>query len=141
MIPLQDTLDAIFIQDGIETKIQPGKTYKMQIEQETIKGKTDGKDALAQAIYKEINTEPGLPIYTQNYGVKKKDLFGQQKEFAFMIISDRIKTALEKDDRIKKVYEFYFHEKESIKDHLVMSFKVDSIFGEIEIKEAGFNGI
>lgn len=141
MIPTQDTLDAIFIQDGIETKTQPGKTYKMNVEAETIQNTIDGKEALAQAIYKEINTEPGLPIYTQNYGVKKTDMFGQQKEYAFMILSDRIKNALEDDDRITKVHNFFYHRNLSKKDNLVMSFSVNSIFGRIEIEEVGFNGI
>lgn len=135
MTPHQDNDTRLFRDEGLEEETQPGYTYKMHIMEERIEGHTDGRDALEQAIYKEIQTEPGLIIYTRPYGVKKLDLFGKPKPYAYMILTHRIKKALMDDDRILDVYDFYFHKDLSVKADLVMSFSVDSIFGEIKIRE------
>lgn len=110
------------------------KTYKMHIDKERIFGFTDDVDALKQAIYKQINTERDIyPIYT-NYGVKKRDLFGKPKRYAYMILTERVRDALLSDDRVLDVHSFYYVDEESKRDNLCMSFSVESVYGVVEIK-------
>lgn len=137
MIPRQDKIGDL-LTEGIEEEILPSLTHKMHIEEESIGGFVDDREALKQAIYKEINTEPDVyPIYNY-YGVKKEDLFGKPKPYAFVEISRRIEEALILDDRILKVYGFFYHKDRSTGSKLVFAFKVDSIFGELEIKKVEF---
>lgn len=140
MLPVQDNMDVMF-RLGVEEVIAPSLTYRMDIEREIISGYVDNVEALKQAIYKEINTEPGVyPIY-RNYGVKKADLFGKPKSYAYMVLCSRIEEALIDDDRIEAVHSFFYHEDKSKRDELCMSFTVDSIFGEIEMSEVSVLGI
>ena len=52
MIPENDSLIADF-----QIKSQPSRTYKMNINDETITKKTDDLGAIKQAVYKILNTE------------------------------------------------------------------------------------
>lgn len=134
MLPENQMEDILYFQKYDEVK-QPSKTYKMLIDDERIQGYTDDAEALAQAIYKQINTEADIyPIYT-NYGIKKRDLFGKAKPFAFMMLQFRIKQKLELDDRIESVENFVYDEVNSKGNDLVFSFEVKSIYGKISIKE------
>ena len=99
----------------------------MLIDEERVKGYTDGEEAVKQFIYKCINTEKGIyPIYP-NFGVKKRDLFGKPKNYAFVVLTRRITDALMLDDRIEDVYEFKYHEDWSQDLNLGMSFKVSLV--------------
>lgn len=110
-------------------------TYKMQIDKDRIYDFVDGAEALKQAIYKRLNTERDVyPIY-KNYGIKKKDLFGKEKRYAYMILTDRIKDTLLEDDRINEVRNFEYIDEKSRKDNVCISFDVDSVFGVINVEE------
>ena len=116
--------DNEYLEQEIEIVLQPSFTHKMLIEEERVKGYTDGEEAVKQFIYKCINTEKGIyPIYP-NFGVKKRDLFGKPKNYAFVVLTRRISDALMLDDRIEDVYEFKYHEDWSQDLNLGMSFKV-----------------
>ncbi|MDY3119149.1 MAG: DUF2634 domain-containing protein [Peptoniphilus sp.] len=110
------------------------KTYAMAIDDERVIGHVDGVDALKQMIYKNINTEPVYPIYA-NFGVKKADLFGMPKSYAYVEMIRRIEEALLLDDRVLAVRDFYYDEARSKGGDLVFSFVVDSIYGAIEEEE------
>lgn len=140
MIPHQDEFDTAFINGGVEITRHSSFTYRMNIEDERIIGNVDGVEALKQAIYKCINTEPDYIIY-RNYGVKKKDLFGKQKEFAYVKLCKRIEEALLFDDRINRIYNFFYQKDKSPSDELCMSFSVDSIYGTIDMEEMVSIGI
>ncbi len=119
--------DNEYLEQEIEIVLQPGFTHKMLIEEERVKGYTDGEEAIKQFIYKCINTEKGIyPIYP-NFGVKKRDLFGKPKNYAFVVLTRRITDALMLDDRIEDVYEFKYHEDWSQDLNLGMSFKVSLV--------------
>lgn len=116
--------DNEYLDQNIEVVEQASFTHKMLIDEERVIGHTDGMDAIKQFIYKCINTEKGIyPIYP-NFGVKKRDLFGRQKTYAFVVLTRRITDALMLDDRIKDVYDFRYHEDWSKDLNLGMSFKV-----------------
>lgn len=125
-----------YVTDKIEIQTQPSFTHKMLIEKERVQGKTDGMDAFRQMIYKCINTEFGVyPIYP-NFGVKKRDLFGKPKTYAYIVLTRRIEDALMLDDRVKEVSNFEYVNEWSKDEDLGMKFKVKSIFGdEIEVEE------
>lgn len=136
MIPRVDMEVNELLKERIEIeKVKPSKTYKMDIERERIWGHCDGIEALKQAIYKELNTEKGEYVIYGDYGLKKKDLFGKEKRWAYMILTDRIKDALIDDDRINDVHSFLYIDEMSKKDNLCLSFVVDSIYGEFEMSE------
>lgn len=139
MIPKVDAEINELLDDRVEfERVRPSLTYALNVKNERIVGKVDEVDALKQAIYKEINTEKDVyPIYT-NYGLKKKDLFGQEKRYAYMILTDRVRDCLMDDDRILDVYDFEYVEDMSEKDNLCMSFSVDSVFGEFRIDNEFF---
>lgn len=119
--------DNEYLEQEIEIVLQPSFTHKMLIEEERVKGYTDGEEAIKQFIYKCINTEKGIyPIYP-NFGVKKRDLFGKPKNYAFVVLTRRISDALMLDDRIEDVYEFKYHEDWSKDLNLGMSFKVSLV--------------
>lgn len=129
--------DNEYLEQEIEIVLQPSFTHKMLIEEERVKGYTDGEEAIKQFIYKCINTEKGIyPIYP-NFGVKKRDLFGKPKNYAFVVLTRRISDALMLDDRIEDVYEFKYHEDWSQDLNLGMSFKVSLVGREksVDIEE------
>lgn len=124
-----------------DARAAPSRTYQMRVSEDHILGVVDGREALKQAIYKEINTEPGVyPIYT-HYGVQKADLFGKPKPYAYVVLCGRIKEKLELDDRILSVHSFRYEEEQSKRSDLCMSFSVSSIFGEIERMEVVVSGV
>ena len=129
--------DNEYLEQEIEIVLQPSFTHKMLIEEERVTGYTDGEEAVKQFIYKCINTEKGIyPIYP-NFGVKKRDLFGKPKNYAFVVLTRRISDALMLDNRIEDVYEFKYHEDWSQDLNLGMSFKVSLVEREkaVDIEE------
>lgn len=135
MLRPEETFDnlELFDVEAIDT-VGATKTYAMLIEDERVIGHVDGIEALKQMIYKNINTEPVYPIYA-NFGVKKSDLFGMPKPYAYVEIIRRIEEALMLDDRILAVRDFYYIEEMSRGSDLGFSFVVDSVYGEIKGEE------
>lgn len=116
-----------YTENEVEVLEQPSFTHKMLIDEERVIGYTDGFEAIKQFIYKCINTEKGIyPIYP-SFGVKKRDLFGKPKNYAFVVLTRRITDALMLDDRIDDVYDFRYHEELSKDLNLGMSFRVNLV--------------
>lgn len=132
MIPVRDS----FTSDEYSIIESPTKTYKMDIEDNKrylrIKGYTDERKAMEQAIYKILLTERyQYLIYSWNYGIELKDLFGKSIPYCSVELERRIEEALLQDDRITKVYDFEFDNPEF--ETVFVKFKVDTIFGELDI--------
>ena len=74
-----DDLDLIaFVVDT-----QPGYTYRLDIDQQRVRGMTDEQEAVLQAVYLILNVERyAFPIYSRNYGSELSDLIGQPKDYA-----------------------------------------------------------
>lgn len=132
MIPQNDT-EYVYGEE-IEVLTQPTFTHKMWIDEQRVKGYiSDDLEAVKQMIYKCINTEKGAyPIYP-NFGVKKEDLFGKPKGYAFVVLTRRITDALLLDDRITSVLDFVYMIDWSKEDKLGMTFKVKTIFSDDEV--------
>ncbi len=105
-------------------------TYKMNLTSKTINGKTDGLEAMKQAVYKILNTERfEYPIYSQNYGIELYDLYGEDPAWVCPELERRIIEALIQDTRIKEVDTFDFV---IDKSRIHVSFIVHTVFGDIE---------
>lgn len=126
MIP---STTALLAQD-FKIEPQPTKTYQMNLEQETVRGYTDGLEAMKQAIYKILLTERYQYImYSWNYGIELADLFGEPISYVCPELERRIREALLWDDRIEDVTNFEFSLPK--KGVVQVSFTVHTIFGEV----------
>lgn len=132
MIPEQDELNLLML-DGVEGSIAPSYTHRIHVRSDRVYAHIDGREALKQAIYKELNTVKNVHIIYPNYGIYIEDLFGQPKHFAYIELKRRIEDCLIKDDRVLSVGDFHFDRQMSKKDELSISFTVNSIYGDIEI--------
>jgi len=112
------------LEDVLEVIDMPSYTHKMWIEEERVIGKTDGLDAIKQMVYKCINTEKGEYFIYPSFGLKKADLFGKPKEYAFAVLTRRIDEALMQDDRIARVDNFIYLKELSTYNNLAMTFTV-----------------
>lgn len=129
MIPLSNV-------SNYEIITYPTRTYYWDRESNRITGLTDGVEAVKQAIYKVLNTERfDYVIYSHNYGITLKDLFGKDKYITCAVLERRIRDTLSVDDRITDVFNFDFE----VGRHSVhVTFNVKTVFGTASIKE-GFN--
>ena len=106
------------------------RTYKLNIDRETIAGYIDGKEAMIQAIYLILNIERyDYLIYSWNYGIELKDLFGQPTFYVMAELERRITEALTADSRVTGVDNFEIT-REGKKVHA--KFTVHTIFGDLE---------
>lgn len=109
----------------------PTRTFRLNISANTITGFVDGLEAMKQAIYLILNIERyEYIIYSWNYGIELRDLFGQPISFVLPEIKRRITGALLQDDRIEAVHSFEFERIK--KDKIHVTFQVDTIFGTVE---------
>lgn len=135
MIPkLQDDL----MQDLEEVETEPSLTYKMDLERNRIIGYCDDLEAVKQAIYKIIYTERyDYVIYSWDYGIELKELFGESVSYVIPELQIRITEALMADDRIQNVYNFEFN---TVKKNMVfVTFSVDTTIGTIDNLEMEVN--
>jgi hypothetical protein len=105
MIPSADS----FLSQDFIIEEQTSHTYRMDFEKLNIRGFTNNQLAMAQAIYKILNTERyQYDIYSWNYGVEFLTLFGEPISFVLPEIKRRIEEALTHDNRIISVDNFEF---------------------------------
>lgn len=117
---------------NLEVVKQPSLQHKMNLNDSFIAGKCDGKEGLKQAVYKILSTERyENVIYSRNYGVEFKDLFGQSVKTVVTLIESRIIEALLQDDRITAVDSFIFDT--SQKHQVSVTFTVHSELGDFEV--------
>jgi len=115
----------------IQIKTQPSKTYYMT--NPHIKGYCDEIDAIRQAVFKILNTERyEYIIYSWNYGIQLKDLYGMPYDYCCIELQRRITESLEWDKRITSVDEFEFTK---TFDHLLATFTVHSIYGDFKAEK------
>lgn len=114
----------------LEVKAQPSKNYKMHIHDEVVNGICNELNAMEQVIYKILNTERyRYPIYSWNYGIELRDLFGEPVSYVCAEVERRITEALVQDDRINTVSDFEFNTDK--RHEVVCTFIVHTIFGDL----------
>lgn len=127
MLPLNDK-DILQINESAE----PSNTFFIDFEKGRISGFIDEKEAVKQAIMLILNTERyKFLIYSWNYGAELEALIGTHPDIVEDEAERLISEALLQDDRITAVYDFEFSRN---RDTLLVNFKVDSIYGDIDIE-------
>lgn len=127
MLPLSDK-DILQIDESTE----PSNTFFIDFEKGRISGFVDEREAVKQAIMLILNTERyKFLIYSWNYGVELEELIGTHPDIVEDEVERLISEALLQDDRITAVYDFEFSRN---RDTLLVNFKVDSIYGDIDIE-------
>lgn len=116
-----------------EDERMPSYTPKIDFERNRIMGTVDNIDAMEQAIYLILQTERYESIiYNWYYGVEFDTLIGKSRELITSELERRIREALTEDDRINRIFDFDI---EFTSDKAIVSFTVNTIFGDIEISE------
>jgi len=106
MIPVSNQLK------NVEVVEQPSLCPRMIVESERIIGQCDDVEAIKQAIYNILNTERyQYIIFSWDYGVELKDLFGKPIDYVMPEVERRITEALVQDDRIDSCDSFEFEKK------------------------------
>lgn len=128
MIP---STDLILQNTEFKYESLPTKTYKIDFEKQKIVGYTDNVEALKQAIILMLSIERyDFIIYSWNYGIELKNLYGKDTGYVMAELERVITEALLQDDRIKSVENFIF---DRIKNKVSVTFTVNSIYGDIKI--------
>lgn len=121
------------VENAFEYEEQPDYTYKLNLESESVNGYVDLLEAYKQAVYKILNTERyDYQIYSWDYGIELKALFGQPIPYVIPEIDRRITEALEQDYRTESVSGFEFDLSKRGVVHV--SFTASSIYGEADFK-------
>lgn len=116
------------LKQDFEIVDSPSKTYR--IHSERIDGSVNGLEAVKQSVFCMLNTERfDWLIYSWNYGIELKGLFGKPMGIVKSKLKKRIKEALMQDDRILGVDAFSF---EACGRKLSVTFTVYTKFGDIE---------
>lgn len=116
------------LKQDFEIVDRPSKTYHFRSEK--IDGYADGLEAVRQAAFCILNTERfDWLIYSWNYGIELKGLFGKPMGLVKSKLKKRIKEALMQDDRIQSVDAFSF---ETSGRKLSVTFTIHTKFGDIE---------
>ena len=116
------------LRQDFKIRRQPSKTFRLK--GGTVAGWADGLEAVKQAVYCVLNTERYESIlYSWNYGVELKNLYGKPMGYVKSEVKRRITEALTQDDRIESVDSFSFT---SSGRNLAVSFTVHTALGNFE---------
>lgn len=123
---------------GEDLPQMPNKTYYLDMEKKRIRGSVSADlEAVKQAVYLILRTERyDYLIFSRNYGVELKELFGREKNYVLPMLVRNITEALLADDRITEVKDFSFEVKR--RGVYSVSFTVVSKYGEFK-EEADIN--
>lgn len=119
------------LQEELDFEEEPGLGFKLNTRSERITGLVDDVESVKQAIFMILNIERyDYLIYTWDFGVELKDLYGELVTYACPEIERRVSEALMMDDRITDVNSFDFDY--SNKGIIHTTFVVETIFGDLE---------
>lgn len=113
---------------------EPSYTHKLNRDSQTVSGYTDNKEAYRQAVVKLLSTERyDHVIYSTDYGVELRQLFGMPIYYVVPELERRITEAVMQDDRTTEVYGFEFDT--SKRGVVAVKFHARSIYGDMEIEK------
>ena len=122
------------LEQDFEIEEQPSKTYRMDLNGDSVRGFCDGLEAVRQAIFRILNTERyQYIIYSKNYGMETLDLYGQPVTWVCPELERRIAEALTVDSRITAVTDFEYET--DTKKILHASFTVHTIYGDLSAEK------
>ena len=125
------------VNDGLtsdfEEVIEPSKNYKLIYGKNRCVGFVDELEAMKQAIFLMLSIERyDHIIYSWDFGVEFRNLFGQPTSYVASEVKRRIEEALLRDDRINGVSGFIVT---SSKHKVHVSFTAHTIFGDIQAEK------
>lgn len=121
------------VSDAFIYEEMPDYTYKLNFESERVSGYVDLIEAYKQAVYKILNTERyDYPIYSWDYGVELKELFGLPIPYVIPELERRITEAIEQDNRTEAVTGFKFDTSKRGVVHV--SFTAVSVYGDADFE-------
>lgn len=107
---------------------QPGLTYRLGTN--TVAGKTDGIEAVKQAVYHILMTERwSNQIYDDDYGVELQQYVGKDIGYITADIENTLRDALCQDDRITDVQVNAVNKSTRQESACMVDFTVFSIYG------------
>jgi len=119
-----------FLKQDFEIEEQPSKTYRMDLNGDSVRGFCDELEAVKQAIFRILSTERyQYIIYSENYGIETLDLYGEPVTWVCTELERRITEALTVDSRITEVTDFEYET--GTKKMLHVSFTVHTVYGAI----------
>ena len=120
MIPVSNQLK------DVDVMTIPSKDYRLNGDHVT--GTCEELEELRQTIFCILNTERyQYPVYSWNYGIELKDLYGKTADYVMSELKRRITEALTQDDRIESVEDFDF---EVTGKSILVTFFVHTIYGD-----------
>lgn len=130
---LQLLPDGVFaVQPAGSEAETPTRTYAVDFERGRVRGHTDGREAMEQAVFKALQTWLNAhDVYDGRYGFEARGLVGRDFGYVRSELKRRIKEALLADGRIYEVGSFAFEAGEAA-DALTASFVVKTRFGRFE---------
>lgn len=133
MIP---NIEGIKIGQDVEVqglKEQPSRTYRIDFDQNRISGFVDEREAIKQAAIKILLTERfDYLIYSWNYGVEIKVLYGKSHSVVESELQRTVKEALLIDARILDVRNFEMQKMDG--RSVAIQFVIDTDYGESELE-------
>jgi len=133
MIP---EIGTVMLDEPLDEQQQPSQTWKLDFDKGRITGRTDGLDAVKQAVFKALQTDRFWhAIYDFDYGHELKLLIGSSPVFVESEAKRMIEEALMTDDRIEDINAV---DVEITGDQMVIRFTVQSVFGSFDA-EVGAN--
>lgn len=118
-----------FLAQDFEVEEQPSKTYKMDLDGDSVRGFCDELEAMKQTVFRILSTERyQYIIYSWNYGIETLDLYGQPVTYVCPELERRIEEALLTDSRIVRVSDF--EHDTSVKGIVHTAFTVHTVYGD-----------
>lgn len=131
MIPKNQFLENDGLVPDFEEGVEPSKTYKLHLKNCHCAGTIDGIEAVKQAIFLMLSIERyDYPIYSWDYGVEFKDLFGKPPAYVASEVPRRIRECLLMDDRILEIDQFNVQIQ---KNKVYVTFVAHTVFGEVPL--------
>lgn len=127
MTPLEDTSTSLF-RENLHFERAASKTYGVDFDKKRALGFYDGLEALKMYIFKVINTQKNKFIIYDSFGLELEDLFGMDIDYVFVVLSNRLKSALLLNDDILDVFDF----KMLSRKPLEIGFTVKSVYDVFE---------
>lgn len=122
--------DENLLDESLEDQPQPSLTWQIDFDKGRIIGKTDGLNAIKQAVMKVFQTDRfWYDIYSFDYGHELTLLLGSSPEFVQSEATRMIQEALLPDDRIDSVENV---EAEINGDQITIRFTVVTVYGSFE---------
>ena len=120
-----------FLEQDFKIREHSSQTYKMNMEESSVRGFADNQEAMKQTIFRILNTERyQYIIYPWWYGIETLDLYGEPVTYVCPELERRITEALLVDTRISGVTDF--EHDFSVKGIVHTNFTAHTIYGEVK---------